>query len=64
MEIFTYRGMVVRIWEKSFSINNAQVVWIGNDNSKEVICGLIDTVADFQQEAIKGQLRNILGIKS
>lgn len=64
MEIFTYRGMVVRIWEKSFSINNKPTIWIGNDNSKEVICGLIDTVADFQQEVIKGQLRNILGIKS
>lgn len=63
MKMYTHRGMVVRVWEKSFSADNGPVLWLGNDNREEVIRGLIDTIADNQQAIIKGQLRSILGIK-
>jgi len=61
MEMFVHRGLVVRIWEKSFSVDNGPVLWVGNDNRKEVICALIDTIANNQQAIIRGQLRGILG---
>ena len=62
MEEFVYRGLTVRVWGKSFSVEGSRTVWLGNDNQKEVICSLIDEIADGQQRFIQRQLKEVLGL--
>lgn len=62
METIKYKGLEIRIWEKSFSVNNCKPLWLGNDNRLDVIKDLIDRIYSKAQDDIRQELRKTLGI--